>query len=266
MTRNNSRSTLTRYALLDPRPADEARAHPLAGAVNIPLDELYARTHELPPRDATILLTGPEQLCEEAARWLLHNERHAEIAPPIPDPHPTIPCPGRLWQPNAWLAEIEPQLTPGRAADLACGTGRDTVHLASCGWDVLAVDVLPDALQRGQALASRYSGLLRPIRWRQMDLEREPLATLGQFDLVIVFRYLHRELLTTLHEYVHPGGSILCETFTELHQQRHGRPTSPGHVLAMGELRSLLSNCEIRQYSEAWRGTAHTARVWARRM
>jgi tellurite methyltransferase len=259
------RSSLVKCTLLYPREADEARAHPIAGAVNIPLDELTFRTHELPPRDATILLTGPETLCAEAARWLLRNERHAEIAPPEFATHVADPCPGRLWEPNAWLSEVEPQLEPGRAADLACGTGRDTVHLASCGWDVVAVDLLPDALSRGQALASRYRGLLRPIKWRQMDLEREPLDALGHFDLIVVFRYLHRGLLAALHEHLRPGGSVLCETFTELHRQRHGRPTSPHHVLTPGELRTLLPGCEIRQYSEAWHGTAHTARIWGQR-
>jgi SAM-dependent methyltransferase len=36
--------------------------------------------------------------------------------------------------------------TPGRALDLGCGTGRDAVYLAREGWEVTAVDAVPQAL------------------------------------------------------------------------------------------------------------------------
>lgn len=37
-------------------------------------------------------------------------------------------------------------LPPGRALDLGCGYGRAAIHLASLGWDVDAVDFVPQAL------------------------------------------------------------------------------------------------------------------------
>ncbi|MGH3432216.1 MAG: class I SAM-dependent methyltransferase [Thermocrispum sp.] len=44
------------------------------------------------------------------------------------------------------LVEGPSPLRPGRALDLGCGTGTDTVYLATHGWDVTAVDMVPKAL------------------------------------------------------------------------------------------------------------------------
>src|SRR4029453_9280434 len=57
-----------------------------------------------------------------------------------------------FWQRNAPPAELVAQvegpsaLSPGRALELGCGTGTDTVYLATHGWDVTAVDMVPQAL------------------------------------------------------------------------------------------------------------------------
>src|SRR5262245_26452146 len=44
------------------------------------------------------------------------------------------------------LIEGPSALSPGRALDLGCGTGTDTIYLATHGWDVTAVDMVPKAL------------------------------------------------------------------------------------------------------------------------
>jgi SAM-dependent methyltransferase len=44
------------------------------------------------------------------------------------------------------LAEGPSRLTPGRALELGCGTGTDSIYLATHGWDVTAVDMVPKAL------------------------------------------------------------------------------------------------------------------------
>jgi tellurite methyltransferase len=40
---------------------------------------------------------------------------------------------------------------PGRAADLGCGDGRDTIELLRRGWSVMAIDSEPDAIARLRA-------------------------------------------------------------------------------------------------------------------
>ena len=250
--------------LLDPRPEPEASRRPIQGAVNIPLAEIPRRTYELPPRSEVIRVAGPQPLVSETVAWLERNGRRGEVETSFTYEHtPSLSEVGRLWQPTAFLTEVLPQLASGTAIDLACGTGRDVVYLAAQQWDVTGVDVLPDALERGRELAGRYTSALRPIRWLQHDLEADPLTLDRRFDLITIFRYLHRPLLARLGEWLKPGGSVVCETFTTLHRQRHGRPTRDEHVLESGELPTLLNGFEFRHYSEAWRGSAHTARICA---
>ena len=44
------------------------------------------------------------------------------------------------------LVEGPSALRPGRALDIGCGTGTDTTYLATHGWDVTAIDMVPKAL------------------------------------------------------------------------------------------------------------------------
>lgn len=247
---------------LDPREADEAAREPIPGTVNIPFSELPQRMHELPPRDRDVCIVGPTDLARAVKGWLESRGRRAVI-PARPPAETGGTGLGRLWEPTAFLQEVLPQLPAGRALDLACGAGRDAVFMSACGWDVTAVDLLPDALARGRELAARYAPTLRPIRWLALDLEKPAPALEGRFDLITAFRYLYRPLFRQLSRWLRPGGSVLCETFTTTHRARHGRPARAAHALRPGELPRLFEGFEIRHASEAWRGWAHTARVWA---
>lgn len=261
------RTPLVYCCLLDPRPATDAARLPIEDAVNIPLAELPERVYELPGRDEAISVVGPSPWAEQAVAWLVQNGRRAALRRDFEYAEAAGPVRlGRLWGPNRFLAEVLPVLAPGRALDLACGTGRDAVFAAACGWKVTAIDVLPDALERARSLAERYALALEPIEWRQADLARDPPAFETPFDLVFAFRFLHRPLLARMRAWVRSGGSVICETFTTLHRARHGKPARDDQVLRPGEWPGLLPGFEIRHHSEEWHGADHTARVWALRI
>ena len=56
---------------------------------------------------------------------------------------------------SAWFDREERDLEPpyGKALDLGCGTGRDSVELASRGWSVTGIDMIGKALEAARARA-----------------------------------------------------------------------------------------------------------------
>ncbi|GJF09319.1 hypothetical protein NGTWS0302_23500 [Mycolicibacterium cyprinidarum] len=90
---------------------------------------------------------------------------------------------GRIWsgQVNPHLEEVAAPLMPGRALDLGCGEGGDTLWLAERGWQVLGVDISDTALSRASVEAAAR-GVADRVRLVQTDLSET--FPEGTFDLV----------------------------------------------------------------------------------
>ena len=67
------------------------------------------------------------------------------------------------------LVEGSAALVPGRALDIGCGTGTDSVYLAQHGWEVTGIDMVPRALAaaRRRAAANAVS-----VRYVEGDVTR----------------------------------------------------------------------------------------------
>ena len=117
---------------------------------------------------------------------------------------------------------------------MACGRGRHALLLAGAGFPVRAVDRDPGQVAWLDALARR---LRLPLDAAVVDLEQGD-ADLGEeeWELVLVFNYLHRPLFPSLVRALKPGGLLLCETYTT-EQAKRGRPTSPDHLLGPASCR-----------------------------
>ncbi|MGP4054158.1 class I SAM-dependent methyltransferase [Mycobacterium sp. 4D054] len=120
----------------------------------------------------------------------------------------------RIWsgRVNRWLAETSQLEKPGRALDLGCGEGGDTVWLAEQGWHVVGVDISETALERAAAeVAAR--GLTDRVRLVQMNLS-ETFPD-GAFDLVSAqflqsMVHLDRErIFAAAARAVAPGGLLV---------------------------------------------------------
>ncbi|MCK6455093.1 MAG: methyltransferase domain-containing protein [Phycisphaerae bacterium] len=255
--------------VLDVRCAAEFEALHRAGAVNIPLEELAGRAHELPPRDEPVTIYDADRARASAAASML-VERGRQVADVRCDPawlhaDPTQkgPSRARLWRPHRWLErsvdllrERWTDLRGQRAIDLACGTGRDAVFLAMQGFAVEAVDVLPDALERAEDLARRCGV---SIRTRAVDLEGASSLEAGAYDLVAVFNFLHRPLLPVLPTLLRPGGCLIYETFLAEQRARYGKPVSDAHLLGPGELRTAFGTLDVVRYREGCAGPQRIA-------
>lgn len=231
-------------------------------SVRIPLSELEGRLHELPPKDDTILVADVGPMAIEAVRRLASLGRPAELAVPLPSESPQ---PGRLWDPNPFLTEALQAIPAGRAADLACGGGRDALALAGAGWEVVAVDQLSENLARAKGMADRYLSPEEASRivWRCETLDGRFDA--DGFDLICLCFFMDRRLVRSLAASLPAGSRLLIETFTTIHRENVGKPASDERVLFPGELRAMLAGLEIERYEEGWHRHRHTARCIALR-
>lgn len=253
---------------LDPRPPEEARERPIADSANIPFADLAARMSELPPKNKVVRVVGPEALAAETVAWLRRGGRKAVQITTFTTADRWAQ--GRLWAPNHWLwtylttARVHEE-RPGSALDLGCGGGRDAVYLAAHGWRVLAVDNLPDGIERGRELASHY---LDPdkqslIEWRVADVIDSSYDPGVSFDLITSFFLFDRRLILNAKEWLAPHGVLLIEAFTTLRREKEGKPSSPDRVVKPGEMHELLDGLEIVRLEEGEQSHGHTVRAWA---
>src|SRR5262249_36707109 len=164
--------------------------------------------------------------------------------------------------PSLFMVDWFSRVPRGDAFDVAMGRGRHVVPLARAGFRVFGVDVKPDAVRDAVAAANRAGVALRA--WCA-DLTQHPLPA-ARFDLVVVSRYLQRDLLPALRSAAAPGGVVLYETFTTAQRALGTGPTSPDHLLEPGELRSRfeVAGWEVLFYEETVEPEA-VARLAARR-
>jgi tellurite methyltransferase len=146
--------------------------------------------------------------------------------------------------PDPLLIQLAEGLAPGRALDLASGTGRHAIYLARVGWRVTAVDAAPAAIDRLRRAAPEIDAQVA-------DLERgEYTIEPASFDLICDFYYLQRDLFAAIREGVRPGGVFAGAIHL------HGT-----FALDSGELRNEFREWKIPYYSEG----DGVARIIARR-
>lgn len=136
--------------------------------------------------------------------------------------------------PTPLVVDTARHLKPGRALDLACGTGRNALWLASRGWSVTAVDGSAVAIEKLRASAGAL-----PIDARVADLERgEFKIAEASWDLILVCYYLQRDLFEPVKLGVVPGGVVIAIV----------------HIVEPGEERGRyrLRSGELVRYFEGW--------------
>lgn len=134
--------------------------------------------------------------------------------------------------PTPLLVETARILKPGRALDLACGTGRNAIWLAEHGWQVTAVDRSPIAIPA--------------VDTHVADLEKHEFPILeAAWDLIAVCYYLQRDLFEPIERGIKPGGVALVI----VHMIEPGHEQSRFSVQP-GELRKYFDGWEILHYRE----------------
>jgi len=156
-------------------------------------------------------------------------------------------------EPNRFLVAEAATLSPGRALDLACGSGRNAIWLAEHGWKVTAVDRSPVSIPA--------------VDTHVTDLEKHafPIAE-ASWDLIAVCYYLQRDLFESIKRGVKSGGIalVIVHIFEPGHEQSRfslhpgelakyfdgweilhyyeGKPRDPGHNRAVAEIAARKSS------------------------
>ena len=140
--------------------------------------------------------------------------------------------------PSLWVKRFATLIADqGSVLDLACGSGRHSVLLASLGHTVLAVD---------QDIAPIESFNNPHIKTQQVNLEGAtwPLAA-QQFSAIVVTNYLYRPFLDELPRMLSEGGILIYETFADGNAQ-FGKPSNPNFLLKPGELLALAARSGLK--------------------
>lgn len=169
-------------------------------------------------------------------------------------------------EPNLFLQQQVHNIPHGRVLCLGEGEGRNSVYLASRGYNVTAVDASAVGLAKARRLAEQRQVAIETIHSDLHDYEIVPNAWQG---IVSIFCHIPPDLRRRLHHEVTrglvPGGVFILEAYTP-NQLQHGTGGPPTADLTMNarelthELAGLdlLINCEKER--DVVEGLYHTGR------
>jgi tellurite methyltransferase len=137
------------------------------------------------------------------------------------------------------------EISPGRALDIACGNGRNTLFLAARGFDITGIDISAVGLAeaRRRALARAL-----PVTWEAADLEKASLPT-DNYKVIVNFNYLQRSLIQQIRAALRPGGFVIFDTYL-IDQKKVGEPKNPEYLLAHNELLEFFRGFRVLCYRE----------------
>ena len=141
-----------------------------------------------------------------------------------------------------WINKIP----AGKALDIACGAGRNAIFMAQAGFEVDAIDISREGLNKARKNAG--DDLLK-IRWIEHDFD-QAYDFDTDYDLIIVLWYVNLNLITQLCDCLAPGGYLLCEEHLLSDVSVIG-PTSSQFRVAPGQLREAVSSLTILMYDES---------------
>jgi 2-polyprenyl-3-methyl-5-hydroxy-6-metoxy-1,4-benzoquinol methylase len=156
-------------------------------------------------------------------------------------------------QPDPFLVtayeEFLSAASPGLALDVAGGVGRHAIWLAQRGWRVKLVDISEVGVKQAEENA-KQTGTASSIAIEVRDLNSEQDIGREQYDLIVVFFFLQRELFPALAAAIKPGGHLIYKTYTTEQQRFNGGPSHPMFLLQPNELLHAFPSLRVLHYHE----------------
>lgn len=164
-------------------------------------------------------------------------------------------------EPVPYLREHLDELPRGTALDLAMGEGRNAVFLAQNGFSVTGIEKSATGISKARARAQEAGVQLNLI---EADLEDYTVPT-EQFDAVLCFFYLQRDLFPQMEAALKRGGALIMETYTVEQLQFARGPRRREYLLEPNELYQAFRHLRIAHYREVVRDERAVASLLAYR-
>lgn len=157
--------------------------------------------------------------------------------------------------------------SPAAALDVAGGAGRNAVWLAERGWRVKLIDISDVALKMAREKfevvkkASASQPKTSPARKASFKTEMVDLNSIShlgteEYDLLVVFYFLRRELFPAIARALKPGGTLIYRTYTVDRMKVPGGPSDPRYLLQANELLHAFPGLRVLHYREMLQGKA----------
>jgi len=174
---------------------------------------------------------------DEKASW---NKKYSEGSHTSLEPDPFL---------VAAYEEFLSAASPGLALDVAGGVGRHAIWLAQRGWRVKLVDISETGVKQAEENA-KQTGTAPSIATEVRDLNSEQDIGREQYDLIVVFFFLQRQLFPALSAAIKPGGHLIYKTYTTEQQRFAGGPSHPMFLLKTNELLHAFPSLCVLHYHE----------------
>jgi 2-polyprenyl-3-methyl-5-hydroxy-6-metoxy-1,4-benzoquinol methylase len=177
----------------------------------------------------------------------MHDRSDADAMRAVWDERYSEAC--QLWglEPNRFLVEVAEDLPRGRVLDLGCGQGRNSVWLATRGFEVTGLDLSPVAVEQGARFAEDVGV---DVEFAAADITT--WRPEGRTWDVVLLSYIHLpetgrvKVHATAVESLAPGGRVIVIAH-HLDNLEHGigGPPYPELLLTEDLLRGDFADLEI---------------------
>lgn len=171
-------------------------------------------------------------------------------------------------EPSGVLRHYVDAFPPGRALDVATGTGRNALFLAGAGYDVEAIDRSRVGLRQARESASQC-GIDDRIQWLQADVPSFEFPA-ARYAVIAISYYRALDRFTDLKEALKPGGYLFVEHHLRSTEPTPSGPSSDRYRFGANELLHACLDLTVLYYDESTTENAEgerraNVRVLARR-
>lgn len=130
-----------------------------------------------------------------------------------------------------------------RALDIACGLGGNALFLSDRGYQVTAIDISAVAVEHVASFEHAS------INAYCAAIDQTLLQGLRS-DIIVVSRYLDRNICSALMDSLNPDGILFYQTFTQDKADPSVGPGNPEYLLAPNELLTLFSGLRVLAFAD----------------